>query len=99
MSHLGDLFHARRVERGVTVGQLARQVGYRNVSKGCNRLRTFEVGGEVAPDLLSKLATALEVNPGEIRLAIGEDYREWLDWANEPVRPHLVLRYMACVYQ
>jgi hypothetical protein len=99
MSHLGDCFRARRLVRGLTIGQLARQVGYRNVSKGCNRLRTFEAGGKVAPDLLSRLASALEVTPGAIRLAIDEDYQEWLRWAEEPIRPHLVLRYMACVYQ
>ncbi len=99
MSHLGDLFRARRAGRGLTIGQLARLVGYTNVTRGCNRIRGFEAGGKVAPDLLSKLAEALGVTPAEIQRALGEDYRDWLAWAEEPVRPHLVVRSMACVYQ
>jgi hypothetical protein len=99
MSHLGDYFRIRRQEKGVTSGQLARTVGYQNLSRGSNRIQTFEGGGKVAPDLLGKLATALEVTPDEVRRLAAEDYQEWLDWANEPIRPHLVLRWTACVYQ
>ena len=99
MSHVSSLFRRRRVDRGLTTGQLARLLGYSNVNKGSNRITRFEGGGKVAPDLMVRLASALEVTPDEIRLAIGEDYRDWLAWANQPIRPYLVLRYLACVYQ
>src|SRR3954454_21930950 len=99
MSHIGDFFRGRRQEMGVTTGELARSVGYRNLNKGKKRLQTFEGGGKVAPDLLDKLATALEVSPDEVRRLADEDYREWLRWANELVRSYVVLRFMACVYQ
>src|SRR4051812_17093587 len=72
MSHFSVLFRRRRVERGLTTAQLARLLGYRNVTRGCNRIRKFEAGGKVAPDLLSKLAEALGVTPAEIQGAIGE---------------------------
>jgi transcriptional regulator with XRE-family HTH domain len=98
VSNLSSLFRRRRVERGLTTAQLARLLGYRNVTKGCNRIRRFEDGGKVAPDLLAGLSEALEITPDEIRRSLGEDYGEWLAWANEPVRPYVVLRYMACVY-
>ena len=99
MSHLGDHFRARRVERSLSLEQLARLVGYTNLSKGRNRISGFEEGGKVAHELLSKLATALDVGPDEVRRLMSEDYRDWLAWAEEPIRPYVVLRYMACVYR
>lgn len=99
MSHLGDYFRTRRRERDLTLGQLARLLGYRNLSKGSNRISSFEAGGKVHPDLLGKLAGVLEVTPDEIRRLAAEDYRDWLAWANEPIRPYVVLRLLACVYQ
>jgi transcriptional regulator with XRE-family HTH domain len=99
MSHLGDHFRARRMDRKLSTGELARMVGYSNLSRGSNRIQAFESGGKVAPDLLSKLASALEISPDEVRRLAAADYRDWLDWASEPIRPHIVLRHMACVYQ
>jgi hypothetical protein len=74
-------------------------VGYKNVSKGSNRIQTFEGGGKVAPDLLEKLASALEVSPDEVRQLAAEDYQNWLRWAEEPIRPYVVIRHMASVYE
>src|SRR5690242_2016092 len=90
MSHLGDYFRARRLEHSLTTGQLARITGYQNLSRGSNRIQTFEGGGKVAADLLGKLATALDIRPDEVHRLATEDYREWLRWAEEPIRPHLV---------
>ncbi|QDV35584.1 helix-turn-helix domain-containing protein [Tautonia plasticadhaerens] len=89
----------KRQERNLTTGQLARLVGYKNLSRGSNRILAFEAGGKVAPDLLGKLAEALEVSPDEVRRLAAEDYRDWLAWADEPIRPYLVLRWTACAYQ
>ena len=99
MSHLGQFFRRRRAERGLGLGDLARLLGYRNVSKGANRIRAFEGGGKVHPALLGNLADVLEIGPDEIRRLVAEDYRDWLAWADEPIRPHVVVRLMACVYQ
>ena len=99
MSHLGNFFRDRRIEKGLAFGRLARLLGYKNVSGGSNRIQAFERGGKVRPDFLGKLAEVLEVSPDQIRLHAGEDYEEWLAWASEPVRPHLVVRLLAAVYQ
>jgi transcriptional regulator with XRE-family HTH domain len=99
VSHLSSLFAKRRVERGLTTSQLARLLGYRNLAKASNRIQSFEAGGKVSPGLLAGLSSALEITPDEIRKSLSEDYRAWITWANQPVRPYLVLRYMACVYQ
>lgn len=95
MSHLGNYFRSRRIEKGLAFGRLARFLGYKNLSGGSNRIQAFEGGGKVRLDLLGKLAEALEVSPDQIRLHAGEDYKDWLAWASEPVRPHLVVRLLA----
>ena len=41
----------------------------------------------------------LGISPEEIRQRVAEDYEVWLAWANEPVRPYVVIRLLACVYQ
>jgi transcriptional regulator with XRE-family HTH domain len=99
MNHLGKLFRARRVKKGLSFHQLAALVGYGNLNKGSNRIQRFESGGKILPDLFAKLASILEVNPDEISRSLAEDYQEWLSWANEPIRPYVVMRLMACVYQ
>lgn len=99
MSHLGVFFRKRRVERKLALGQLARDLGYTNLSRGANRIQAFEGGGKIMPDLLAKLAEVLEIDPDEIRQRVAEDYRDWLAWANAPVRPSVVVRIMAAVYQ
>jgi hypothetical protein len=99
MSYLGDFFRARRVERKLTTGQLARLAGYRNLGRGSNRIHRFEAGDRIAPDLLGKLTEVLEIHPDQVRRCAAEDYNDWLTWASEPIRPHLVLRWIACVYQ
>ena len=99
MSHLGDAFKARRLDRKLTTGQLARLAGYSNLGRGANRIHGFEAGGKIARDLLGKLAAILEINPEDVRHYAAEDYKEWLAWANEPIRPYLVLRLMAAIYQ
>lgn len=99
MSHFGDFFRRKRLERNLTTGQLARLVGYSNLSRGSNRISSFEGGGKVALDLLDKLSEALDVGPYDVQRLAAEDYRDWLAWADEPVRPYLVLRWAACAYQ
>lgn len=99
MSHLSDFFRNRRFAKKLSLEQLARLLGYTNVAKGCNRIRKFEGGGKVHPDLLGRLPDVLEITTEEIQQRMSEDYQDWLTWANEPMRPYVVVRLMACVYQ
>ena len=99
MSHLSKFFRQRRIERKLALGRLARLLGYTNPTRGANRIQRFEGGGKIAPDLFTKLAEVLEIGPDEIRQRLAEDYQEWLAWANEPIRPYLVVRIMAAVYK
>jgi transcriptional regulator with XRE-family HTH domain len=99
VSHLGDYFRKRRVEKKLTFGQLAELLGYKNLTRGANRIQAFEGGGKAHPDLLGKLAEVLEVGPDDIRQRVAEDYWDWMAWAKEPIRPYVIVRLMACVYQ
>jgi transcriptional regulator with XRE-family HTH domain len=71
MNHLGKLFRARRVEKGLSFHQLAALVGYGNLNKGSNRIQRFEAGGKIMPDLFAKLASILEVSPDEVSRSLG----------------------------
>src|SRR5687767_12756698 len=98
MSHLSRFFHSVRLAKGLSLGQLARLIGYRNISKGANRIRAFENSGAVHPDLFGKLASALEIDQTTIERLANEDRRDWNEWANEPIKSYLVIRLMAAIY-
>lgn len=98
MSHLSDLFHHRREASRISLGDLARKCGYANMSKGSNRIQTFERTGEIEPTLLGKLASALGITSIEIHQAVAADRAEWEAWASEPIEPHLIVRLVAAFY-
>jgi transcriptional regulator with XRE-family HTH domain len=98
MSHLSKFFHSLRLTKGLSLGQLARLIGYRNISKGANRIRAFENSGAAHPELFAKLAAALEIDQATIDQLANEDRRDWNEWANEPIKPSLVIRLMAAIY-
>jgi hypothetical protein len=102
MSHLGNFFHDQRVNQCLSLGQLARMVGYRNVSKGANRIVRFEREGTVTEDLLAALADALGIDLQTVKGLIDQDRTDYLEaweaWVNEQVPMQLIARYMPAVY-
>jgi hypothetical protein len=98
MSHLSNLLRQRREATGFGFGDLARKCGYSNVSKGSNRIQTFERTGEIEPTLLGKLASVLGITSAEIHRAVAEDRAEWEAWASEPIEPHMIVRLVAAFY-
>lgn len=97
-THLSAHFRQRRLELGLSLGQLAAQCGYSNLSKGANRISAFEQIGIAHADLLRKLAAALEIDSETVHHLSAEDYREWEQWVDAPVKPRLVVRIYACLY-
>jgi hypothetical protein len=102
MSQLGAVIQGRRLRRGLTLGQLARLVGYRNLSKGARRLACLEHTGTSTPDLLVNVAEALDMDRATVERLADEDrqerLREWESWVSAPTAMHLVVRLMAAVY-
>ena len=102
MNHLGNYFYEQRTGQGFSRGQLARIVGYRNISKGANRIARFEREGIVTDDLLAALADALGIDYPTVERLIEQDRQEhlqaWDAWVSQIVPIQLVVRYMAAVY-
>lgn len=102
MNNLGNYFHDRRKSQGLSLGQLAKLVGYRNISKGANRIARFERAGIITDDLLAALADALDIDYPTVERLIEQDRQEhlraWETWVNQPVPMQIVVRYMAAVY-
>lgn len=97
-THLSRYFRQRRESNCMGFGELARCCGYKNISKGANRIQHFEDRGRIAPLLLGKLSTILGITSAEIQHCIEQDRAEWERLASQPIEPHLVARLMPGVY-
>jgi len=97
-THLSRFFRQRREARKLSFGDVARLLGYVNVTKGSNRIIKFERDGNIKPDLFRKLAAILKISKDDIRRCLREDKAGWEAWASEPIEPHLVARVMCAVY-
>lgn len=103
MTLLGQHFRRRREERKLRLSKVAGLAGYRNITKGVNRILEFERHGEVHDGLLKKLASLLEIDDESIRRLAEEDRRlflhDWNQWADQEIGPYLVVRLIAAVYR
>ena len=101
-THLSRYFHEKRLALGLKPGQLAQRAGCSNVSKNGNRIRQFELTGDISQEIFTRIAVVLEVDQATVERLVEQDRREffkkWLTWVNEPIQPHLVVRLMAAVY-
>jgi transcriptional regulator with XRE-family HTH domain len=102
VNNLGNFFHEPRLSQNISLGQLARLVGYRNVSKGANRVARFERDGTATEDLLETLAAALGIDIATVDRLIEQDSQEelraWEEWVSEPVPMRLIVKYLPAVY-
>lgn len=101
-TRLAQHLKARRLEAKLTLAQLSRLVRYRDTGKGAGRIHKFEESGAVHPELLVKLSTALGVDRATVEALVEEDrrqfFRQWNAWANEPIKPYLVVRMVPAFY-
>ena len=65
-THLSQHFQNRRLEMGLSLTQLAKLVGYANVSKGHRKIDTFERTGVCHPALFAKLTAALGITDADL---------------------------------
>ena len=77
-------------------------MGYRNVSKGANRIARFERDGIVTDNLLASLADALGIDLPTVERLIEQGrqdhLRAWEAWVSQIVPIQLVVRYVAAIY-
>ncbi len=97
-SNLAEHFSKVRRRKDITLAQLARMMGYRNISKGCRRIDRFEKFGDICEELLVKLAVALTIDQQTVARLLDEDrqryFREWDQWAATPIRPSIVFGHI-----
>jgi hypothetical protein len=101
-NHLGRHLKTRREELGLGRGQLARSLGYTNISKGCRRILDAEEGRTCTAEFLARLTHALGIEPRVVQGWIDRDRREfveaWERWADEPVPIRVVARLIPGVF-
>ncbi|MDY0169928.1 MAG: hypothetical protein RBS80_25520 [Thermoguttaceae bacterium] len=97
-TNLSRFFRQRRLTLGLRHGQVAERTGHRKC-KTANLLCLFEERGDINAALFRKLQAALDITDAEVEEYLERDRREhldaWLQWVNQPIEPHLVMRAMA----
>ena len=89
-THLAEHFQKRRLEMHLSLAQLARMVGYANVSKGYRKIDLFERMGHCHPELFAKLTVALGIDEWTRKRLEYEDYKDWLAAPANPPAPYLL---------
>ncbi len=89
-THVAAYFKERRLENGLSLAQLARMVGYANVSKGYRKIDAFERTGECHPLLFAKLMEVLQIDEKTRMQAAYEDYKDWLTSPANPPTPYML---------
>jgi hypothetical protein len=101
-TRLSAYFRKRRLDLGLRPGEVARRIGYKSIVGCANKLCQFELTGSIRGDLLLKIAAVLEIDTPTIERLIEEDRREhfeaWTEWANQPIRPYLVIKAIPGVF-
>jgi len=98
-SSLGQSIRRARKERGLTPQALAQRLGYtaKGVNKGARRIQQIEREGLEDERFIGLVLDALGLDRGAARrLAQIDEARRreaWERWADEPIRPMLVLRF------
>lgn len=97
-NHLGQYVKTRREELGLRRSEVARLLGYENVSKGSARLHGVEEGRWISRDFLIRLMGVLSIEPQVVQDLIDRDRQEyvtaWNRWADQPVPMHAAVRHV-----
>jgi len=101
-TNLSNHFWQQRIALGLRPGQVAQLLGYRSLVGAANKIVRFEQTGDIESRFFRQLAAALGVHKATIQRLVEEDRREfvqrWNEWANQPVRPHLIAEMLPGYY-
>jgi hypothetical protein len=89
-THMAQYFQKKRGEMHLSLTQLARIVGYMNVSKGYRKIDDFERTGRCHPELFAKLSVALGIDERTRNRLAYEDYKDWLRTPANPPTPYMI---------
>ena len=95
-NYLGEGFSGIRGGHGWQLAEVARRLGYSNISKACNKLLAVEREGVADDAFLRRLAAVLEVSEGVVVYLTRQDrlsyLRAWDEWADQPTPIRVVVR-------
>ncbi len=101
-NNLARYVKQERTRRGWNRAELARRMGYQNVSKGINRILNLEREGMVPPEVLNKMISALDLDEEKVKRLLERDREEYEAayeaWLDKPVKMHLIMRLMPAVF-
>ncbi len=93
---MGDWFYGIRGGHGWPLSEVARRLGYTNISKACRRVLAVERDGVADGGFLRRLAGVLGVSEGVVVYLTRQDrlayLRAWEEWADQPTPIRVVLR-------
>ena len=91
-----------RLKKNLNTAELARLMGYKNVSKGMNRIVDLERENIIIPEVLKKLVNALNLDHKYINSLIKrdreEDKRRFEEWLSKPIEMYYVMRIIPTIY-
>ena len=98
-SRLGQYTRNARQQQRLTPQDLARRLGYAPArrNKGARRIQTIEKSGLEDPRFIRRVFDELDLDVHTAERLAREDEtarkREWEQWADEPIKPFLIVRY------
>ncbi len=91
-----------RLKQRLNTSELARLMGYRNVSKGMNRITNLERENIIIPEVLEKIVNVLNLDHEYVDSLIKrdeeKDRRIFEEWLSEPIEMYYVMRIIPTIY-
>jgi len=98
----GKYLKEERLKKNLNTAELARLIGYKNVSKGMNRIVDLERENIIIPEVLAKIVKALNLDHSYVNSLVekdkDEDKKEFEKWLSEPIKMYYVMRIIPTIY-
>jgi len=98
----GKYLKEERLKQNLNTAELSRLIGYKNVSKGMNRIVDLERENIIIPEVLFKIVEALNLDHSFVNSLIkkdrDEDKKEFEKWVSEPIKMYYVIRIIPAIY-
>ena len=102
VKHTGKYLKEERLKKDLNTAELARLIGYKNVSKGMNRIVDLERENIIIPEVLVKIVNALNLDHSYVNSLVekdrDEEKKEFEKWLSEPIKMYYVVRVIPAIY-
>ena len=91
-----------RLKKNLNTAELARLIGYKNVSKGMNRIVDLERENIIIPEVLVKIVKALNLDHSYVNSLVEKnrekDKKDFEQGLSEPIEMYYVMRIIPAIY-